>query len=60
VELIWKEADHPELEQGRELRGKVIPAWHVLTTTTFNIAELQAGIRPGEDTKTEAVVPRNR
>ena len=38
----------------RKLLGEVVRAGHVLTTTTLNIAELYAGIRSGEEVKTEA------
>ncbi len=40
----------------RELLAEVVRAGHALTTTTLNIAEVYAGIRPGEETKTEAVL----
>jgi predicted nucleic acid-binding protein len=40
----------------RELLGEVVRAGHVLATTTLNIAELYAGIRPGEEVKTEALL----
>ncbi len=40
----------------RELLGEAVLAGHRLTTTTLNIAEIYAGIRPGEEIKTEAVL----
>jgi predicted nucleic acid-binding protein len=38
----------------RELLVEIVLAGHTLTTTTFNIAELYAGMRPAEESRTEA------
>ena len=38
----------------RELLTEMVRGGHALATTTFNIAELYAGMRPGEETRTEA------
>jgi len=40
--------------QRRELLAELIRAGHTLTTTTLNIAELYAGMRPEEEAPTEA------
>ncbi len=40
--------------QRRELLAEMVRAGHGLATTTLNIAELYAGMRPGEEAKTEA------
>jgi predicted nucleic acid-binding protein len=38
----------------RELLAEVVRAGHSLATTTLNVAELYAGMRPGEESKTES------
>jgi predicted nucleic acid-binding protein len=40
--------------QRRELLVEMVRAGHGLATTTLNITELYAGMRPGEEVKTEA------
>jgi predicted nucleic acid-binding protein len=40
--------------QRRELLAELVRAGHTLATTTLNIAEIYAGMRPGEEGKTEA------
>jgi tRNA(fMet)-specific endonuclease VapC len=38
----------------RELLAELVLAGHALATTTLNVAEVYAGMRPGEEAKTEA------
>jgi tRNA(fMet)-specific endonuclease VapC len=38
----------------RELLAELVLAGHALATTTLNVAEVYAGMRPGEKAKTEA------
>jgi predicted nucleic acid-binding protein len=40
----------------REFLGQALLAGHKLTTTTLNIGEIYAGIRPGEEVKTEVIL----
>jgi predicted nucleic acid-binding protein len=40
--------------QRRELLVEMVRAGHTLTTTALNVAELYAGMRPGEESRTEA------
>jgi predicted nucleic acid-binding protein len=40
--------------QRRELLAELVRAGHTLATTTLNIAELYSGMRPGEESATEA------
>jgi predicted nucleic acid-binding protein len=40
--------------QRREFLAELVRAGHTLTTTTLNIAELYAGMRPEEEAPTEA------
>lgn len=40
--------------QRREFLAELVRTGHTLTTTTLNIAELYAGVRPGEEQTTEA------
>ena len=42
--------------QRREWLAELVRGGHTLSTTTLNIAELYAGMRPGEETKTEALL----
>jgi predicted nucleic acid-binding protein len=37
----------------REFLAEIVRAGHSLTTTTLNVAELYAGMRPDEESKTE-------
>jgi predicted nucleic acid-binding protein len=40
----------------RKFLQEAVLAGHTLTTTTLNIAEIYAGIRPGEEIKTETLL----
>jgi predicted nucleic acid-binding protein len=40
--------------QRREWLAEMVRGGHTISTTTLNIAELYAGMRPGEESKTEA------
>ncbi|HEV2194265.1 MAG TPA: PIN domain-containing protein [Candidatus Acidoferrum sp.] len=40
----------------REFLGQAVRAGHILSTTTLNIAELYAGMRPAEEAATEALL----
>jgi predicted nucleic acid-binding protein len=42
--------------QRREWLAELVRGGHTLSTTTLNIAELYAGMRPGEEAKTEALL----
>ncbi len=42
--------------QRREWLAELVRGGHMLSTTTLNIAELYAGMRPGEEAKTEALL----
>ena len=43
-------------KQRREWLAQLVRDGHTLSTTTLNIAELYAGMRPGEEAKTEALL----
>lgn len=40
----------------REFLAELVRGGHTLTTTTLNIAEIYAGVRPGEESRTEALL----
>lgn len=42
--------------QRREWLGELVRDGHALSTTTLNIAEIYAGMRPSEEVKTEALL----
>jgi tRNA(fMet)-specific endonuclease VapC len=42
--------------QRREWLAQVVRDGHMVSTTTLNIAEIYAGMRPGEEGKTEALL----
>ncbi len=42
--------------QRRELLAELVRGGHILSTTTLNIAEIYAGMRPAEEGRTEALL----
>jgi predicted nucleic acid-binding protein len=40
----------------REFLAELVRGGHILSSTTLNIAEIYAGMRPSEETKTEALL----
>src|SRR5260370_553944 len=42
--------------RGREWLGELIRGGHILSTTTLNLAEIYAGMRPAEEGRTEALL----
>jgi len=42
--------------QRREFLAGLVRAGHILSTTVLNIAELYSGMRPGEESRTEALL----
>ena len=42
--------------QRRDWLAQLARSGHTLSTTTLNVAELYAGMRPGEETQTEALL----
>jgi predicted nucleic acid-binding protein len=44
--------------QRREFVADLVRAGHVLSTTTLNVAEVYAGVRPGEEPDIEALFAR--